>query len=509
MAEAVGEKTVTFASNESISNEATSSEAVPLQTAPVQAAPVQTPTEGAIQALTSMVTTALGGTAATAPPPKKTKSKAPAAQAAAAAPASRRTRLIPIPKDSASFFNARAKDVKAFTFTKDGNLSVPEMRGEPAKIIELPFYRAANIDEIREKEESIKDALSSVEQEFDETAKLLRESIAEWRSTGAASDVIQHQRTLARLDAQRTMIRSPLRWIQTFKNPDIREIILDNKYEERKLGYPVSALILRNMTFEEMVRVGQEPVKQIDLEKVGEDEETEAFIFFFDPADTDYGILSPETMVDFIFNSTKYTSILQAYEVERVTMVGRKDIRPLLLRQRNPKQIRKLSAGIVGKLENPLELWILILKAVAAQDTRYRNLLQETGTDNLVYADPRDEVLGIGLPAEDPASMNRKEWKGQNMLGQAWQAVRTSLETAEEGASAAGAAGAAGSNEVGSDEVGTNQVGSGSGAAGSGAAGSGAAGSGAAGSYTEHGRTEEEVKADRAKVFRGGYYRRH
>lgn len=472
MAEAGGEKTVTFAESLSAATESVTA-AIDSMTGTSSTTDPSNEV-GAVDTLTSVVAAVLAPAAK--PKGKKAPAPAPAPAPGAALEQPKRKRRIPVPKDSASFFNARAKDVKAFVFTKDGDLSVPEMNGEPAKIIELPFYRQATIDEIRENEETIKDKLSSVEQEFDETAKLLRDSIANWRSTGMTSEVLQHQRTLARLDAERTMIRSPLRWVKEFKNPTTKDILLEKVYEQRKMGYDVGALTLRTMTFTDMVRVGKEAVidERIAIDTIG-DEEEESFIFFFDPADSTYGILSPDTMVEFVFNSTKYTSILQAYEVERVTMIGRKDMRTLLLRQRNPKQIRTLAAGIVGKVENPVELWIMILKAVAAQDTRYRTLLEGTGDDTLVYADPRNEVLGIGIPMEDPASMDRKNWKGENMIGQAWEAVRASL----------------GIDEGGVVKAEESKMASTTG-----------------GGYTEHGKTEAERKEERARVFRGGYYRR-
>jgi predicted NAD-dependent protein-ADP-ribosyltransferase YbiA (DUF1768 family) len=400
-----------------------------------------------------------------AAPKLKPKIAASPAPAPAAPP---KKRLIPIPKDSATFFNARAKDIKAFQFNSDGNLAVPEMRGEPAKVIELPFYRDATIDEKREKEEQIKDELVAIEKEYDETASLLRQAMEVWRTTGAATEVLKYQRDLSRLDAQRTITRSPLRWVKTFGNPAIRDILLENVYEQRKMGYPVSAMILRSMTFSESVRPGEKPVAPsasvADQAEAVSVSGANAYIVFFDPADQEYGILSPETMVDFVFNSTKYTSLLQAYEVERVTAIGRKDLRPVLLKQVNPKQIRTMASRVVGKLENAREIWIQILKSATSQDPRFKILLQLTGDDIIVYADPRDTVLGVGLPAEDPAITDRTQWKGENMLGEAWQAVRSSLAEIE--------------------QLPTTD------------------------SYTEHGKTQEELKAERTKVFRGGYYRR-
>ena len=168
----------------------------------------------------------------------------------------KKERQIPIPKDSATFFRARAKDPKKFTFTADGNLQVPEMRGEPAKVITLPFYRAATAEEIREVEAKQFEDIKGLEKEIDETSKLLRDALIEWRATGSGgvSDVLKYQRDLQRLDAQRTQLRYPVRWAKTFKNPAINTILTDQFYEKRKIGYPVSALQTRGISFEQSIR---------------------------------------------------------------------------------------------------------------------------------------------------------------------------------------------------------------------------------------------------------------
>ena len=67
--------------------------------------------------------------------PALAPAEAPAQAEAEAPKKSRGKRQIPIPKDSASFFRARAKEPSNFTFTADGNLQVPAMREEGAKII--------------------------------------------------------------------------------------------------------------------------------------------------------------------------------------------------------------------------------------------------------------------------------------------------------------------------------------------------------------------------------------
>lgn len=350
----------------------------------------------------------------------------------------KKQRQIPIPKDSATFFRARAKDPRSFKFTAQGDLQVPEMRGEAAKIIKLPFYRPATIDEKREMEEAQMDAIKGIEREIDETAKMLRDAIAEWRQTGITSDVIKYQKDLQRLDAQRTQIRSPVRWTKIFKNLSVRDVLVEEFYEIRKLGYPVEALRLRSIEFDKMVRSsdvafpssGPVDDTDADADEADEEEENENFVIFFSPADEEHGLLSPDTMVDFVFNSTQYNSLMQAYQAERVAMLGKKELRVAILKSRSTTQMRIIGSRVVGQVEDPRELWVNILKSLVSQHPRFGEAVTATGDATLVFADPRDGVLGIGIPVEDPQVTDREAWKGTNLLGQAWQAVRTSLKEA-------------------------------------------------------------------------------
>ena len=346
-------------------------------------------------------------------------------------PREKKARQIPVPKDSASFFRARAKDPKSFVFTKEGDLQVPEMRGELAKVISLPYYREATVEEIREYEEKQKDDIIAIEREIDETSRLLRDAMIAWRASGASSDVLKYQGDLQRLDAQRTQLRYPYRSLATYKNLAIRQIMMDEFYEVRKLGYPVMALKTRTMRLEDCVKVADGPPSSApapaEQQQVEGEEEEEEFTIFFDPADPDHGLLSPDTLVEFVFNATKYSSIIQAYEVERVTMLGRSGVRPRLLGTSKPSIVRQRAAEITGNVENPRELWINILKTLITQHPRFSEVLRSTDETTLVYADPRNGLLGVGLSAEDPAIMDKKSWKGENILGQAWKAVRDSL----------------------------------------------------------------------------------
>ena len=432
----------------------------------------------------STATTATTPTPAT--PATQTDEPEDASEKKEVKPTKRKERLIRIPTDSSSFFRVRAKNLHMFQFTAGGDLQVPEMRGEPAKVIELPFYRPATADEIAQEEQRQIDEIRAVEREFDETFKLLKSAITEWRATGFSADVIKYQRDLQRLDAQRTQLRSPLRWTKEFKNLSVNKILLTEIHEKRKLGYPVLALQSVRLPYEKtIIASATKPVKG-EAEEGGEGEgeegeggeeegEVEQFTLFSSPTDPEHGFLSPDTMVEFIYNSTKYNCVLQAYEGERLTMLGRQDVRPVLLKSRNPRQMRVITSRVVGQVETPRELLINILKSLISQHPKFADDLRKTGTSTLVFTEPKDGVLGVGMSATDPQITEKSEWKGKNFLGQAWTAVREGLPPAEEDQDA----------EELQDAQAIQQ-----------------------GGYTEHGKTAEEERIQRTKVLMGKYRHR-
>jgi predicted NAD-dependent protein-ADP-ribosyltransferase YbiA (DUF1768 family) len=377
------------------------------------------------------------------------------------------------PTDSKSFFKARAKDVDRFQFTAEGDLRVPSLGGEEAKTIPLPFYSQATSDEIEAVDSKRKEDIHQVEQEYDELCKQLSTALDEWKSSGDFVDAVRLQKELLALDSRRTSLRSPLRWGKLIKNPTIKKVqlhetaVVDEKQKDLKLGYDVMTLVGRPYTFEQTVLPRKEkPKQEIIAEQVETTEQT--FILFDRPEDPEYGLLSPETPLEFVFNTTKYNSIMQAYHVERVTQVGRTDMRAALLKLVNPKSIRGIGSRIVGKdakeVEAPFKLIKDIVKTVVLQDARFSPLLRKTGTDTLIYAEPQDKILGVGMSIDDEAAAtNSSRWNGAlNLLGKAWEEARKTLPQEEP------------------------QQG---------------------GAYLESGRTVQDVKQARSKVLMG-YYRR-
>lgn len=400
-----------------------------------------------IQNVTTIVSptvpTAPTATAPTAPEEEANASEAEAEAPVIGKPAQKkRVRREIVPTDSLSFFKARSKDVSKFKFTSEGNLLVPSMGGEAAKTIQLSFVGEATPDEKREIDMKRKETILEIEQEYDELSRQLSTALDEWKSSGDSTDAIRLQKELLALDSRRTSLRSPIRWSKTFKNPSIKEIqvhetaVVDEKFKDLKLGYPVMTLIVRNYTFTQEYPERKEAPKKA-VQAVPSEGKEETFIIFSSPEDPEYGLLSPETPLEFVYNTTKYNSILQAYHVERATQLGRGDMRATILKTVNPKTIRTIGSRIVGKesKENdmPLELLKDIVKSLILQDPRFTPLLRKTGTDTLIYAEPKDKILGVGLSIDDEeAATNSSRWNGAlNLLGQAWESVRKTLPEQE------------------------------------------------------------------------------
>jgi predicted NAD-dependent protein-ADP-ribosyltransferase YbiA (DUF1768 family) len=354
----------------------------------------------------------------------------------------KRAKREPKPTDSKSFFKARAKEVAKFGFTSEGDLRVPSLGGEEAKTITLPFYSPATAEELADIDMKRRETIKEVETEYDELCRQLATALEEWKRSGDFTDAVRLQRDLLALDSRRTSLRSPLRWGKVLKNPTIKTIqmhetaVVDEKQKDLKLGYDVMSMVGRPYTFEQTILPRKEaPKAKVEPEAQAEEAE-ETFILFDSPADPEYGILSPETPVDFVFNTTKYTSLLQAYHVERLTRIGRTDMRATLLKLVNPKTIRGTASRIVSKeIDMPLEMLTDIVNSLVLQDARYTPVLTKTGTDTLIYAEPADKVLGTGLSMDDENATNSKAWAGQNLLGKAWEAARKKLpaETVQKG----------------------------------------------------------------------------
>lgn len=85
------------------------------------------------------------------------------------------------------------------------------------------------------------------------------------------------------------------------------------------------------------------------------------------------------------------------------------------------------------------EIWKRENERIVLQGNRYKFTqnpdllvkLLETEDTTLVEASPRDRLYGIGLSAKNPKALDRKTWRGKNLLGEILTKLRKELKDAK------------------------------------------------------------------------------
>ncbi len=73
------------------------------------------------------------------------------------------------------------------------------------------------------------------------------------------------------------------------------------------------------------------------------------------------------------------------------------------------------------------ELMYMACMMKFSSDPEMMGYLLDTGDLELVEASPLDPIWGIGLAPDDPAALDKANWKGLNLLGKALMRVRSDL----------------------------------------------------------------------------------
>lgn len=116
----------------------------------------------------------------------------------------------------------------------------------------------------------------------------------------------------------------------------------------------------------------------------------------------------------------------------KAKLFGDEDSVRKILAETKPKAIKQL-----GRKVSPYsdEEWVKQREQLTftglfekySQNTELKRQLLETGTREIVEASPFDKVWGVGLAENNPLVTDRKNWKGQNILGKILMRVREEL----------------------------------------------------------------------------------
>jgi len=377
------------------------------------------------------------------------------------------------------FFSLRKKAPGQYIFNADGDLEVKEGVAKtkskmPPGVIQLARFVPLEPSERKAIEEARMTALAELDQLYEEENGVLEQAWEEYRSTGAMRAVLASNQRMTELDARRCAVRAAVRDVMYIDNPTVKQIILSDRYEERKMFgnddlFDKEVARLSLYTFRPEVDQGKYVMDEGEKPEAKEVEEGEgadeilttqrlkdgrAARVFYDSDSPANGFLSPMWVVDFTMNvgtDMRFSSAIQAYEYERAKELGNAPLAESLLKTRSPRTIRLLTRKVEGHPADVRTLWMKIYTAIYEQHPNLKARLLATGSDTLVFADTRQGPSGIGLGDKDPAALDPAKWKGENIVGVAQETLRTRMREGGED-EAAGAEAVAVGGSITEDE---------------------------------------------------------
>lgn len=118
----------------------------------------------------------------------------------------------------------------------------------------------------------------------------------------------------------------------------------------------------------------------------------------------------------------------QAFMWEKADRFSDKAIAQRVLVETNPMQAKRLGRAVSNYCDvfwgrKRYRIMVEVLKAKFANE-HLNKLLMETGDKVLVEASKYDSVWGIGIDINDKRAEDKRNWRGQNLLGKALMEVR-------------------------------------------------------------------------------------
>ena len=155
-------------------------------------------------------------------------------------------------------------------------------------------------------------------------------------------------------------------------------------------------------------------------------------IICFHNPNEENGYLSNWYMSPFTADGIRFSSMEQFMMYRKAVAFGDRDRAAQILDTEDVGRIKELGRLVSGYDDN---YWngirqIVVYEGLYAkfsQNEELKRLLQATGRAFLAECAVKDRIWGIGLSMDDPDRLDRRKWKGQNLLGYALMMVREKL----------------------------------------------------------------------------------
>ena len=134
----------------------------------------------------------------------------------------------------------------------------------------------------------------------------------------------------------------------------------------------------------------------------------------------------------FEVDGDRYPAAEHYMMAEKARLFGDEAIREQILAAATPGEAKKLGRQVRDFDEatweaHRFEIVIAASMAKYSQNPELLGYLVDSGERVLVEAAPRDRVWGIGLGGQNPAALDPRQWRGENLLGFALMVARERL----------------------------------------------------------------------------------
>ena len=157
-------------------------------------------------------------------------------------------------------------------------------------------------------------------------------------------------------------------------------------------------------------------------------------IYFWKTTDK-YGAFSQWYKSDFTdISDVKYNCAEQFMMYQKAILFGDNEVAQEILNESNPKNIKALGRKIKNFNqqewdENKFEIVVAGNFYKFTQNNALKNILLNTGNEDIAEASPLDKIWGIGI--DEKSAQAGEEWKGENLLGKALMIVRKMIKHGE------------------------------------------------------------------------------
>jgi predicted NAD-dependent protein-ADP-ribosyltransferase YbiA (DUF1768 family) len=308
----------------------------------------------------------------------------------------------------------RKKAKYVSSFTAEGDILVTDKEGNKINTYVIPNYRAPTTDELYKMEEDRRTKVTLVENDIDQIYPRLRaasKKIMEIDDSAigdkmiARSEYISINRELNEANAHYSEALYPNKRIQNLSSVPNKLINIERYNDDSIINHSINLLRQRPFELDHIFeREGEIEVAEI----IQQDEQGEKFIQL-----TADHWLSPDNVINFIYEGQQYHSIRQALEAWKARTGGDYELESRIMKTTTPLESKAL--GIPNK-DIPTDVIKSIISVSVDMNKPRKILLNNMLEDTYMYMD-NDVILGIGTEGPINAIITRANWMGENRYG--------------------------------------------------------------------------------------------